>query len=293
LEYKKTMDQLLKTPGIGVDFHMHTVASDGMWLPETLVATAAEAGIKVMTVSDHDTLGSVRAVKKLAEARGIRFIPGVEITIGWKEQIYHMLVFNYDLENKDLQALLADTQAQMDAKQANIIHYLKTRGYKLEGLDSFRRPDGHFLTIDIGRALVKGGEVRSLEHGLDLCRPAGLDRICFQDADKALSVAVAAGGVPVIAHPGRAEHGFSSASSTVLQELQALGLAGLEAYHPSHSPETIEYYLDFARRHKMLVSAGNDSHTEIRKPTPWNPQLVRGLLERFDVGVPELNDNAA
>lgn len=287
------MSQLLKRPGVGVDFHAHTVASDGAWTPETLVVTAVEAGIKVLTVSDHDTLGSVRAVKKLAEAHGIRFVPGVEITINWREAMYHLLVFNYNPDNAALNTLLNDTKTQVAAKHATMLEGLRKRNYKLEKLDSYRRPDGHFLTTDIARTLYKGGEVRSFEQALNICQQVGMDKVCWQSAEKVLKVALAAGGVPVIAHPGRSEYGFSVATPEVLSELLELGLVGLEAYHPSHSAETVESYLDFAHKHRMVVSAGNDSHGEARKPTPWNPELVRDLLERFDVPVPTADAEAA
>ena len=283
------MNQLLKMPGQGVDFHMHTTASDGAWTPETLVENVAQAGIKVMTVSDHDTIGSVQAVQKLAQAHGIQFVPGVEITIKWREAMYHLLVFNFDPENIGLNALLADTQAQMHAKHATIIEGLQKRGYKLNILDSFRRPDGHHLSVDIPRALVKGGEVASFDRAFSMCLELGLQKVCSQPADLAIKTAIAAGGIPVIAHPGRQEYSFSAATTQVLRELLDVGLMGLEAYHPSHAPETVELYLDFAHKHKMVVSAGNDSHSEARKPTPWNPELVRDLLERFALDVPQAN----
>src|SRR6476469_9670417 len=111
-------DQTLKAPGAGVDFHMHTLASDGLWTPEKLIEIAAGQGLRVLAVSDHDTIKSVRPVQKLGAARGIRVIPAVEITINWKEAMYHMLVYNFDLDNPALNALLADTDRQVaDKKQ--------------------------------------------------------------------------------------------------------------------------------------------------------------------------------
>src|SRR5689334_9874928 len=124
-----TGEELLKLPGLGVDFHMHTIASDGMWTPERLVETAAAQGIRVMTVSDHDTIKSVKPVAELAKARGIQFIPGVEITIMWKGAMYHCLLFNFDPDNAELNELLADTQRQMVSKKDYIIEELKKLGY--------------------------------------------------------------------------------------------------------------------------------------------------------------------
>lgn len=284
------MENLLKMPGAGVDFHAHTLASDGLWTPETLVAAAKAAGVKVMTVSDHDTIGSVAAVRQLAEAQGIQFVPGVEITINWRAAIYHLLVFNYDPKNADLNILLNDTRQQIANKHTAMITELRHRGYKLTELEKYRKADGHLLDADIAKTLYKAGEVPTFDMALQLCTQVGMQKVISQPADKVLAVAVAAGGVPVLAHPGRAEYAFSAATPEILRELRSLGLIGLEAYHPSHSPQVRQEFVDFAQANQMLISAGNDSHSEARPPTNWNPELVRGLLERLNVAVPSAEE---
>lgn len=272
----------LKSPGVGVDFHMHTVASDGAWTPETLVKTALEQGLHTFAVSDHDTVKSVRPTQKLAAQHGLTVIPGVEITVNWHQQVYHMLVLNYDLDNPALLKLLENTQEQEKERKQGIINGLKKRGYKLDKLDEIKRPDGHFLATDIIRALQKGGEVKTYEQGYREAVQFGLERICSQPADLALEAALSAGGIPVLAHPGRAEYGFSAATPEVLQELVGYGLAGVEVYHYSHSEALVELYKNFARENNLLISAGSDSHGSARLPMPWNPELVRGLLERLN-----------
>lgn len=280
-------EQATKLPGLGVDFHMHTIASDGAWTPEKLVETAANQGIRIMTVSDHDTIKSVRPVAELAKARGIQFVPGVEITITWKEAMYHLLLFNFDPNNAELKALLDDTQRQMLSKKEFIIDELRKIGYKLHRLDEFKRPDGDFLAIDIARALHRGGEVRTFDQALNLCMQYGMkERICSQPADKALQIGVAAGGIPVLAHPNRYEKGFTVPTDQTLHEFKEAGLGGVEAYHPSHKPEDVTRLLNFAHKNDLVVSCGSDSHNEARRPQPWNPELCRAMLERFDVSLP-------
>lgn len=279
---KKISKDSMKTPGVGVDFHMHTVASDGVWTPETLVKAAVEEGLHTFAVSDHDSLKSVRPTQKLAAQHGLNVIPGVEITVNWRNQIYHMLVLNYNVDDPALNTLLEDTQRQERARKEEIIAGFKKRGYKLDKLDDLKRPDGHYLATDIIRALQKGGEIATFEQGYREAVAFGLERICAQPADKAIEVALGAGGLPMLAHPGRAEYGFSAATPEVLHELRDFGLAGLEVYHYSHSEATVELYKKFALENDMLISAGSDSHGTARMPTPWNPELVRALLERLN-----------
>ncbi len=288
---RSSQELTLKTPGQGVDFHMHTQASDGMWTPAQLVDTALAQGLDTFAVSDHDTFKNFRPVQTLAARHGMRVIPGVEITIRWKNQIYHMLSYNFNPDDPELNALLADTQTQAETKKDGIVAGLRRQGYHLTRLDEFKHADGSYLPVDIARTLYKGGEVRTFEAAIEACRPYGLDYIPAQPADLALQTVVAAGGVPVIAHPGRAEHAFSIATTAILQELVGLGLAGVEVYHYSHRPEDIERYRDFAHQHGLVISAGSDSHNDARKPTPWNPELVRGLLERFGWTGPSRQDD--
>jgi 3',5'-nucleoside bisphosphate phosphatase len=287
----KEMQRQLTTPGVGVDFHMHTLASDGLWSPESLVETAAVQGVRILAVSDHDTIKNVGPVQAQAARRGLGFVPGVEVTINWKNNMYHMLVFNFDPHDTALNALLDDTEAQQTAKKQDIIEGLRKRGYNLHRLNDLKRPDGSFLAVDIARALYRGGEVATFDQALHECRKEGLERICSQPADVALKVGLAAGGIPVLAHPGRYEYGFTVATTEILREMVDMGLAGVEVYHYSHQPADVARYLEFARQNELIISAGSDSHNESRKPTPWNPELTRTLLERLNMSVP--NSSAA
>ncbi|MEI6045111.1 MAG: PHP domain-containing protein [Chloroflexota bacterium] len=280
-------EQTTKLPGLGVDFHMHTIASDGSWTPDSLVETAATQGIRIMTVSDHDSIKSVEPVSKLAQARGIQFITGVELTVDWKGAMYHLLLFNFDPSNIELNKMLADTQRQQLSKKEYIIYELKKLGYTLHKLDSFKRPNGDFLAIDIVRALQRGGEVKTFDEGLNICLKFGLtERICSQSIDKALQIGLAAGGLPVLAHPNRPERSFTIPTNTILHEFKAAGMAGLEAYHPSHTPEDIKHLVYFAKENDLVISCGSDSHNDARRPQPWNPELCRSLLERLDLEIP-------
>lgn len=280
-------DPTLKAPGAGVDFHMHTLASDGLWTPETLIQTAANQGLQVLAVSDHDTIKSVRPAQQLGAQQGIKVIPGVEITINWKGAMYHMLVFNFNPEDAALHELLADTDRQVSVKKQEMIEGLKKRGFKLHKLDELKNAEGNYLPVEIPRALYLGGEVPTFDQALRLSREYGLDRVCSQSADKAIAVSLAAGGLPVMAHPGREEYGFKVATLEVLRELVEFGLGGVEVYHYSHPQAEVERYRNFARQNNLVISAGSDSHNESRKPTPWDPELVRSLLERLNVTPPK------
>ena len=93
-----------------VDLHSHTTASDGGLTPEELVARAASLGIEVLAITDHDTTEGLPAALAEAQRQGITVVPGVEIsTVSGREEI-HLLGYFVDLDNAELQALLARTR---------------------------------------------------------------------------------------------------------------------------------------------------------------------------------------
>jgi predicted metal-dependent phosphoesterase TrpH len=205
--------------------------------------------------------------------------------------MYHLLLFGFDPNNAELNKLMADTQRQQLSKKEYIIYELKKLGYTLHKLDSFKRPNGDFLAIDIVRALQWGGEVKTFDEALNLCLKFGLaERICSQPIDKALKVGLAAGGLPILAHPNRPERSFTIPTNATLQSFKEAGMAGLEAYHPSHKLEDTNHLLKFARENDLVVSCGSDSHNEARRPQPWNPELCRSMMEHFDLEIPVMRE---
>jgi predicted metal-dependent phosphoesterase TrpH len=253
-----------------------------------LVETAATQGVRIITVTDHDTIGNVEPVRLKAQAQGIGFVPGLELTVGWKDSNYHLLMFNFDSSNPHLNALLQDTQYRVLQKKERILNYLYKLGYKLHGLDQVRRPDGDFMLYDIPRALVCGNEVQNYDHAYSVCMGGGFDEIINQPAELGFEIGNMAGAVMVLAHPGRSDPGISYASDHVLEEFVEMGLSGVEAYHYSHGGDAIERLVRFARKRDLAISCGSDSHNEARKPMPWNPELCRSLLERLDIDISEV-----
>jgi len=107
------------------------------------------------------------------------------------------------------------------------------------------------------------------------------------DMAETVEVAHRSGGVCLIAHPGRRDAGFTFYDLALLDELRAdVPIDGIEIYHPSHSPESIEMYLEYVRKHKLLGSTGSDSHCiPTRMPIKYRAEISRDLLERVGIKV--------
>jgi predicted metal-dependent phosphoesterase TrpH len=93
--------------------------------------------------------------------------------------------------------------------------------------------------------------------------------------------------VCLISHPGRREHGFTFYDPALLDQVRAeIPLDGIEVYHPYHSPEIIEAYLEYVRKHNLLLSTGSDSHCiPGRMPIKYRAEISRQLLERLGIEV--------
>ncbi len=94
-------------------------------------------------------------------------------------------------------------------------------------------------------------------------------------------------GVPLIAHPGRREGGFTFYAPALLDQLRAdVAIDGIEVYHPYHDAEIIEAYLEYVDKHNLLMSTGSDSHCMPgRMPMKYRAEISRNLLERVGIHI--------
>ncbi len=107
------------------------------------------------------------------------------------------------------------------------------------------------------------------------------------DMAETVDAAHRSGAVCLIAHPGRQEHGFTFYDPDLLDQVRAeIPLDGIEVYHPYHRPEMVETYLEYVRKHNLLLSTGSDSHSlPGRMPIKHRAEISRQLLERVGIQV--------
>ena len=111
-----------------VDLHIHTTASDGTWTPEILVKNILSAGIQLFAVTDHNSLDSLFSVSHYARNAGIFFIPGVEISVSYSNECYHILGYGIDTECNELQEIVANNKASLEDGHIESIKYLMKKG---------------------------------------------------------------------------------------------------------------------------------------------------------------------
>jgi predicted metal-dependent phosphoesterase TrpH len=244
-----------------IDLHLHTTASDGLCDPATLVDLAWRAGIRTMSVTDHDTVAGLPEVKRAAAASGIAFVPGIEITAVHERRDVHVLGYFIDSEAPGFDAFLEEQRADRVRRLSAIIDRLAELGKPVNHDDvlASERPGQALGRPLIARALVKAGHAADEREAFDLLlgdrKPAFIPRYGPSPAE-VIAIIGRAGGLASLAHPGLLKR------DDLIPGMIDAGLTAIEAFHSEHDPPTTARYLDFAERHGILVSGGSDYHGE-------------------------------
>jgi 3',5'-nucleoside bisphosphate phosphatase len=249
-----------------VDLHTHTLRSDGVLQPVELVRAAAEAGIRTLAITDHDTIAAYREiVAGSLVPEGMELIPGIEINalsrgIPLADGELHILGFGMDPLDDAFEAAIATQRAARRVRFERTVARLRELGLGIDDQIAHidLRRDDALGRPTIGRALIAAGHATSVEDAFQ--RLIGWGRPAFVQREgmgprQAIDAIRGAGGVPVLAH-------FSEAPDQVplLRELREMGLAGLEVYYISFPPQTVAAVGAVAADLGLLATGGSDYH---------------------------------
>ena len=246
------------------DLHCHSTASDGLLPPGEVARRAADNGVDMLALTDHDNLGGLMAARAVADERGMRFINGVEISIEWGGLQVHIVGLNFDVENMALNdGLLSIRKGRIERAQRMSAELEKIG---IEG--SFDGAMRHSETPSLisrshfARYLVEIGvckDVRSVfESYIVPGRPGYVDHR-WATLEESVRWINGAGGVAVIAHPGRYKLSKSEMRQ-MLGEFKGFGGQSIEVVSGSHSLDNVAVFSRYAREFGFLASCGSDFH---------------------------------
>lgn len=240
------------------DLHLHTIFSDGTSTPEELVSQSKAKGLFCISVVDHDAVGGIERAAAAGGKEGIEVIPGIELSAEWQGLEIHMLGYFIDYKRPYLVEKLASLAQTRVERVYKIIDKLKEAGIDLEPESVFDMAEaGTVGRLHVARAMVKkritSSTFEAFQKYLGERRPAYVCGFRFSPED-AIKLIKGVGGIPVLAHPYIIKH------DELIPQLVACGLMGLEVYYPEHTQAMINYYLDLAKKHKLLVTGGSDFH---------------------------------
>jgi predicted metal-dependent phosphoesterase TrpH len=249
-----------------IDLHSHTLHSDGQRTPDELVGEAAAAGVKVLSLTDHDTVSGIADATAAATRRGIRLVPGIELSCELHGREVHILGHFLDPCSGALLQLAADMLAERRERMERMVARAQEAGFKQVTMQRVIAASGgeNLGRPHLARTLVDCGHAKSVRDAFDRYLhsrgPLWVDRRRLSVAE-AVGLVRSAGGTSSIAHPG--------ANTVSRQELRVCADAGLdavEALHPDHVPTQVEAYERWAAELQLLVTAGSDYHGPAVQP---------------------------
>ena len=255
------MPDSTRTPSGVVDLHLHTTASDGAFEPTALVDLAWRAGIRTMSVTDHDTTAGLAEAEDAARASGIAFVPGIEITAVHEGRDVHMLGYFFERNDTALSDFLERQRLDRLRRVHEMADKLVALGKPIdrESIISSRAPGKSLGRPLVAKALVKAGHVADIRQAFDQLigegKPAFVERSGPGPA-AVIEIVANAGGMSSLAHPGLLRR------DDLIPAMVEAGLTALEAFHSEHDPSTTDRYLMMAERHGLLVTGGSDYHGE-------------------------------
>jgi len=257
-----------------VELHCHSTASDGTYPPEEVVARAHAAGVRILALTDHDTLEGIPAALAAGERLGVRVIAGCEFSVAvpWGEM--HLLGYFLPVGHALLEEFLAHTRGDRARRGADMAARLQRLGLDVELADIEAEADGGAIgRPHVARALLRRGQVATVQEAFDRYigwgRPGFVEKRlpAFRDVAELVH---AAGGVLSAAHlKDRGTRGN-------LAYLRNLGLDAVETRHPSHDADTRARLTDLALALGLLRTGGSDWHGE---ESPWDPGTRLGGQE--------------
>lgn len=268
-----------------VDLHLHTIYSDGQWVPVELFDYLAATGFRVVSITDHDILARQDELRLLGEERGIALLPGVEVTSRWRGRIAHVLCYSGRFTGEALASLVDETRERQLENTRSVYAELERRGYRFPERDQvLAAQQGKLLRpVDNARLLLAHGLVSDVAEALDLIADAGYI-IWAAPIETVVEAAHISGAVALLAHPGRGGGGGEIPRyepELVAELLQSVPLDGIEVYYPTHTEELTQGYLKLANERGLLTSAGSDSHgPQGRLPIPYRLEQCGELLTR-------------
>lgn len=262
-----------------VDFHMHTQASDGTWLPEELIEEIKKANISKFAVTDHDSIQNVKQTQELANANNLTCISGVELSATYKEREYHILAYNFDLQNPTIiERVHKNHQLRYD-HHISCIETL-TKDYPVISVEEF---------IEYEYDLTRGGwpalnylmdknVVNNMNDYFILMEKYNL-KLLFNQPAEVIKDIKNAGAIAVLAHPpAYIDNGFMDYKQ--LKMWKDFGIQGIECYSPYYKNATdCNYYVKYCNENDLYISGGSDCHGRLLSSRKLgNPSIEKSQL---------------
>ncbi len=250
---------------LNADLHCHSTVSDGLLAPAAVVQRAHANGVELLALTDHDEIGGLPEARAEAARLGMKFLDGVEISVSWgDDQTVHIVALGIDPGYAPLAEGLAQVRGGRDSRAQRMSEELDKVGIHgaYAGALKFAGNPALISRSHFARHIVEMGHARDVKSVFDYWLAKGKPGYVshpWATMDDALGWITAAGGIAVVAHPGR--YRLTKAElREMLDSFKALGGRGIEVISGAHSPEMAKEFARVARQYGFLASRGSDFH---------------------------------
>jgi len=258
------------------EIHMHSIFSDGEFSPSELVGIAEKNEVSILSLTDHDTFDGIPEFLQSAEKTGITAFPGIEITVKFHDFNIHMLAYFKDYESIQPK-LKARVKIMTETRENRMLQLIERVNQvipqRFQGAIKFenvkRAAEGVLARPHLAREMVRLGIVPSTYQAFErYLVKYNIERENL-DAQTAISLVRESKGVPVMAHPGERSYSLicpekgrlPENAPVLLEELNKMGLLGLECYYPYHERMgTVSYFINLAENLDLIVTGSRDFH---------------------------------
>ncbi|MBI3143963.1 MAG: PHP domain-containing protein [Pseudogulbenkiania sp.] len=247
-----------------IDLHFHSLFSDGALSPAEVIRRGAERGATLLALTDHDCTAGLAEAAATAHECGVGFLNGVEISVSWGKHTVHILGLGIDPDNDELAAGLQGIRDGRLNRARAMAESLARVGIEgaFEGASALCDNLEMIGRTHVARYLVNSGHVKDVRtvfrKYLTPGKPGYVPHEWARLAD-AVGWIRSAGGIAVIAHPGRYDMGRTLTERLIFDFKDAGGEA-IEVASGSHSLDDLHKYALIAQRYDLLASAGSDFH---------------------------------
>ncbi|HEY5003191.1 MAG TPA: PHP domain-containing protein [Ktedonobacteraceae bacterium] len=258
-----------------VDLHTHSTASDGLYSPTELFQRAAEAGLRVVALTDHDSTNGLEEAAQAARTHDIDFIPGIELNTDIQGGEVHVLGYFSEYTRPDFQSVLQVLRNARVHRGQRMVELLNEQGVHIQWERVREIAQGSVGRPHVAKALLEAGYVKSIPEAFDKyigsSSPAYVPRYKLTPQD-AIRLIASANGISVMAHP-LTMPGLAALRNW-LPELHDAGLVGMEVYYGPYAQSEVQELKAFADEYHLIATGGTDYHGPGIHPTPLGGRYV-------------------
>ena len=274
-----------------IDLHTHTIYSDGDLTPNELIKLAYQKNIRTLSITDHDSIDAFKNIDySIPESDYIKLISGIELSAKVSKGTMHILGYNIDINNTELNSKINELKTNSANKIISILEQIK-KDYNIvfsyEELKDLFNLNHRLGRPDIAKLCIKNGYANSVQEAFDRYLIPAYNKTRYNNKSLTYQECIAliknSGGIPVLAHPKSLEL-EASELEILIKEMKLDGLEGIEVYHSSHLHEEVPLYQYLAAKYSLLESGGSDYHGITVKP-----KIELGITRNKNVKIKKLS----